>query len=482
MTIQYMLVGVLSLFFAGLAHAGTSPSGTNSYRTAGPATVIPREVASTLDAAGANSKTVLELELEGMIGPASSDYVIRALDEAAERNVALVIMRMDTPGGLDTAMRQIIKKILGSPVPVVGHVAPAGARAASAGTYILYACHIAAMAPATNLGAATPVEISFPTGLDEDRRKPGEKTEKGKPEDTSALRDKAINDAVAYIRGLAKLRDRNADWAEQAVRRSVSLPAEDALRLKVIDLVARDTAELLGKLQGREVQVLGRPVKLDLTAARVERLEPDWRSRFLGVLANPNIAYILMLFGIYGIILELFHPGTLVPGTIGAICLLLALYALQALPVNYAGVGLILLGVGLMIAEAFVPGFGILAMGGAIAFVVGSVILLDTQVPGFGIDPFLIAGFAVGSVALFVGATGLILRARKRPVVSGREEMVGAVGQALEDFESKGMVRVHGEIWFAETKTPVRKGQSVKVRKIHGLTLEIEPCQEHPGP
>ncbi|HWP01360.1 MAG TPA: nodulation protein NfeD [Methylococcus sp.] len=456
MTVRYMLVGVLSLVFAGLAQAEAG--------------------------VGFASKTVLELELEGVIGPATSDYVIRALDEAAERNVALVVLRMDTPGGLDTAMRQIIKKILGSPVPVVGHVAPAGSRAASAGTYILYACHIAAMAPATNLGAATPVEIPFPTGLDEDRRKPGDKTEKGKPETTSALRDKAINDAVAYIRGLAKLRGRNADWAEQAVRQSVSLPAEDALRLKVIDLVARDTTELLEKLQGREVQVLSQPVKLDLTGARVERLEPDWRSRFLGVLANPNIAYILMLFGIYGIILELFHPGTLVPGTIGAICLLLALYALQALPVNYAGVGLILLGVGLMIAEAFVPGFGILAMGGAVAFVVGSVILLDTQVPGFGIDPFLIAGFAVGSAALFVGATGLILRARKRPVVSGREEMVGAVGQALEDFESRGMIRVHGEIWFAETKTPIRKGQSVKVRKIHGLTLEVEPWQENSGP
>jgi membrane-bound serine protease (ClpP class) len=457
MTIRHMLAAVLSLVFAGLTQAENG--------------------------IGFASKTVLELELEGMIGPANSDYVIRALDEAAERNVTVVVLRMDTPGGLDTAMRQVIKKILGSPVPVVGYVAPAGARAASAGTYILYACHIAAMAPATNLGAATPVEIPFPTGLEEDRRKPGDQTEKGgEPKNTSALRNKAINDAVAYIRGLAKLRDRNPDWAEQAVRRSVSLPAEDALRLKVIDLVARDTTELLGKLQGREVQVLGRSVKLDLTAAHVERLEPDWRSRFLGVLANPNIAYILMLFGIYGIILELFHPGTLVPGTIGAICLLLALYALQALPVNYAGVGLILLGIGLMIAEAFAPGFGILAMGGAIAFVVGSVILLDTQVPGFGIDPFLIAGFAVASAALFVGAAGLVLRARKRPVVSGREEMVGAVGQALEDFESKGMIRVHGEIWFAETKTPIRKGQSVKVRKIHGLILEVEPWQEISGP
>lgn len=392
-----------------------------------------------------------------------------------------VVLRMDTPGGLDTAMRQIIKKILGSPIPVVGHVAPAGARAASAGTYILYACHIAAMAPATNLGAATPVEFPFPTGLEEDRRKPGGKTEEEKPDTPSALRDKAINDAVAYIRGLAKLRGRNADWAEQAVRRSASLSVEDALRLKVIDLVARDTTELLGKLQGREVQVLSQLSKLDLAGARVERLEPDWRSRFLGVLVNPNIAYILMLFGIYGIILELFHPGTLVPGTIGAICLLLALYALQALPVNYAGVGLILLGVGLMVAEAFVPGFGILALGGAVAFVVGSVILLDTQVPGFGIDPFLIAGFAVVSAAFFVGATGLILRARKRPVVCGREEMVGAIGQALEDFESRGMVRVHGEIWFAETKTPIRKGQSVKVGKIHGLTLEVEPWQEDSG-
>jgi membrane-bound serine protease (ClpP class) len=423
------------------------------------------------------SAPVVQLDIEGAIGPATRDYLLRSLDEAEGRKARLVILRMDTPGGLDMSMRDIIKKILASTVPVAAFVAPGGARAASAGTYILYASHIAAMAPGTNLGAATPVRIGGP-------EPGGEPDPKGKkpPESDGAMARKMTNDAVAYIRGLAALRGRNADWAEKAVREAASLPAHEALAIRVIDAVAADVPDLLRQLEGRRVRIAGREARLALTGVPLERIEPDWRSRLLSVITDPNVAYLLMLVGIWGLILEFSHPGAVVPGTVGTISLLLALYAFQVLPVNFAGLGLILLGIALMVVEAFTPSFGILGLGGGAAFVIGSLILMDTgAAPELGVNPSLIATLAVASLLFFGLILGFVVKARHRRVVTGREELVGAEGVALEDFAAAGRIRVHGEIWNARSSSPVRRGQPVRIRRMDGLTLDVEPPEPRGG-
>ncbi|MGR8951530.1 MAG: NfeD family protein [Gammaproteobacteria bacterium] len=432
-----------------------------------------RALAAQDDAAG----SVLQLDLEGAVGPAISDYIRRNFDKAVEAGAKMIILRIDTPGGLDSAMREIIKKIIASPLPVVGYVAPSGARAASAGTYILYACHIAAMAPATNLGAATPVQmIDIGSLQDPDRHKGDKDSEKPRSPSGHAMTQKMINDAVAYIRSLAAMRGRNAEWAEKAVREAASLEAEEALRLQVIDLLAADNADLLAKLDGRKINVLGREIALRTHGAVIEKIVPDWRSKLLGAIADPNIAYILLLIGLYGIAVEFTHPGAVAPGTVGAICLLLALYAFQLLPVNYAGVALIVLGLALMVAEAFAPSFGILGIGGISAFVFGSVVLIDAEAPGFGINRGLIGGFAISSAAFFILVLGMLLKSRHRPVVSGKEELLGTVGEALEDFAESGMVRVHSETWRARTDQPLLKHDKVKITGIDGLLLSVTPC------
>lgn len=422
---------------------------------------------------GGSSWPVLQLDIDGAVGPATSDYIDRNLDKALQKGAKMILLRIDTPGGLDTSMREIIKKIVASPIPVVGYVAPDGARAASAGTYILYACHVAAMAPATNLGAATPVQITdIGSFSDQDKKKNNEKPDSPKPSG-HAMKDKIINDAVAYIRGLATMRGRNVEWAEKAVREAASLPANEALTLKVIDLIAGNTAELLDKLDGRKITILGRDLVLQTRGAAIEHISPDWRSELLGAVANPNIAYILLLIGMYGIVMEFAHPGAIVPGTVGAICLLLAMYAFQMLPINYAGIALIVLGIGLMVAEAFAPSFGILGIGGISAFVFGSVILIDGEAPGFGINPGLIGGFALSSAALLILALGILLKARHKPIVSGKEEMLDAIGEAIEDFADTGRVRVHSEIWRARTDSPLQKNDKVRVTNIDGLLLYV---------
>ena len=430
-------------------------------------------------AAPAGAAMVRALTVEGAISPASADYLLRGIDKAIKEQAHLIVIEMDTPGGLDTAMRDIIKAILASPVPVATYVSPRGARAASAGTYILYASHIAAMAPATNLGAATPVEL-VPAGGDQPApNKPGAAPpEAAKPADAppgDAKMRKAVHDAAAYIRGLAELRGRNAEWAERAVREAVSLSASEALELKVIDLVATDLDDLLRQLNGRVIKMNGETVTLDTTNATVERVQPDWRSRLLAVIGDPGIAYILMLLGIYGLIYEFSNPGMLFPGVVGGICLLLALFALQVMPINYVGLALIILGIVMMISEAFIPSFGALGVGGIIAFVIGSVMLIDTDVPGYGIPWSLIVPMAVASGLLSFFVVGMAIKARARPVVTGAEEMLGATGEILDDMEHEGWARIHGEQWQVRSSVPLKRGSRVRVRARHGLVLDVEP-------
>lgn len=433
-------------------------------------------------AAQAQGKAVL-LDIEGGIGPVTADFIERGLASAESGAADLVILRMDTPGGLDTSMRSIIKAILNSPVPVAGYVAPRGARAASAGTYILYASHIAAMAPGTNLGAATPVNLiddggGMPKPPGQPDQGDAQEGEEAPAASGDAKQRKAVNDAVAYIRSLAQLRGRNADWAEQAVREAASLAAEEALEREVIDLMATNITDLLNQLDGYQLEVQGESHTLATQDMQIEVIEPDWRTRLLAVIADPNIAYILILLGFYGLLLEFYNPGFIVPGVVGAISLILALFALQVLPVNYAGLGLIILGIIFMSAEAFVPSFGALGIGGLIAFVIGSIMLIDTDAPGYGISPALIATVSVTSAAFFIFVLGMVVKARDRPVVSGQEQMLGAQGTAQEDFSDRGWVHVHGENWRAHTDRPVRRGQRVRVTGMDELLLEIEPLEE----
>lgn len=502
--------------------------------------------------------TAVLLDVSGPIGPATTDYVGRGLDYAKDSGAELVILRMNTPGGLDNAMRDIIGAIISSPVPVASFVAPSGSRAASAGTYILYASHIAAMAPATTLGAATPVQMGAKSALlgnlssppgpglmlsaaaspqpheflsttttggalpdsgreaedlgelirdiaqrsnegeqpdresgdggaakdqvkqNKARAKQDEEPEadaKERDDSPEAMERKIIEDAASFIRGLAELRGRNADWAEKAVRESVSATASEAAELNIIDFVAEDITELLDKTHGRVVKLPVGEHQIQSEDLQVEVRDPDWRNRLLAVLTNPNVAYILMLIGIYGIIFELMNPGSLVPGVIGGVSLLLAMYAFQALPITYAGLALMGLGIAFMLAEAFMPSFGILGIGGAIAFVLGSIMLMDTDVQGFEISVGVIAGVTVASLIIFIGVATMAARAWRRPRLGGAEQMINAAAYADENFTGSGHVRYAGERWYAQSSQPITTGQRVRIVNKDGLSLQVEPYE-----
>ena len=424
--------------------------------------------------------TALLLTIDDAIGPATSSFFLRTLEKANERKAHLVILQMDTPGGLDSAMREMIRAILASAVPVAVYVSPSGARAASAGTYLLYASHIAAMAPATNLGAATPVQIgapSSPSPQDTKKDQGPEKDDSTKSthEPDTTMERKQINDAVAYIRGLAELRHRNAEWAESAVRSATSLTATAALEQKVIDIVAVDLPDLMRQMDGRVVLTGAGERRLDTADLLIEKTEADWRTRLLAVLTNPNVAYLLMLVGVYGLLLEGYNPGAVLPGVVGAISLLLALYAFQVLSVNYAGLGLMLLGIALIVAETFVPSFGALGLGGIVASIVGSIILMDTGVPGFQIARPLLGGMALAGALIVMLMASYFVRARRSPVVTGASQMLSQPAFAIDDFDRSGQVRIRGEIWNAVSRAPVRSGQRLRVIRVDGLTLEVEP-------
>ncbi|WP_244173300.1 NfeD family protein [Caballeronia temeraria] len=420
---------------------------------------------------------VVVIPLKGAIGPASADFVVRSLARAADEHAQLAVLELDTPGGLDLSMRSIIQAMLASPVPVAAFIAPSGARAASAGTYITYASHIAAMAPGTNLGAASPVQL----GMGGPEREPSGagKAASGTDSQSTETR-KQMQDAAAYIRGLAQLRGRNAQWAERAVREAVALSATEALEQKVIDLTANDIPDLLAKLDGRHVKTASGDHVLATKQAPLVLLQPDWRSRFLATITDPSVALILMMIGMYGLFFEFANPGMVLPGVAGAICLLVGLFALQLLPISFVGLGLIVLGMGFLVAEMFLPTFGSLGIGGIIAFAIGALMLIDTDVPGFGIPIGLVVGLALFTALFVFTVSAVALKARKRPVVSGGEAMLGTIGVMLAHESGSGWARVHGERWRVQAATPralPQEGARVRVISRHGLTLTVEPLE-----
>jgi len=418
-------------------------------------------------------RPVWVVEFDGPLGPAMADLIIRSISDAAEAGAQALIIRMDTPGGLDKSMRDLVQAILAASIPVITYVAPGGARAASAGTYITYASHVAAMAPATNIGSSTPVSIAPTPALPA----AGDDSEEKAPSSPDAMTRKIVNDAVAYLQGLAELRGRNIEWAEQTVRDGANLRSSEALEQNVIDLISDDLPGLLEAIDGWEVALGSGVVTLETAGAGIHRVETDWKHDLLELITDPTIAYGLLIFGVYGLILEFYNPGMIFPAVVGVVCLLLGAYGLQMLPVNYAGLALILVGIGMMVGELFTPTMGALGIAGVVAFVMGSLMLLDTQSPEFSLPIAVIAAFTVSTAGVMLFAVGAAVRARGTSVRTGREGMRGAPVDVLETFPDDGYVRAFGEIWQARAIAPVTIGERAEVVDVDvdGLTLVIAP-------
>ncbi|WP_165474745.1 NfeD family protein [Legionella nagasakiensis] len=407
---------------------------------------------------------VIELSVHGGIGPATADYLIRGIEKGHEAD--LILIKIDTPGGLDKSMRQIVQTILTSQTPVAVYVTPSGARAASAGTYLVYASTIAAMAPGTHLGAASPVSLT------------GGMSNKGENnKETDTMSKKVTNDAVAYIRSLAQLRGRDAGFAEKAVLDAATMTAPEALKAGVINLIAKNRNDLLTKLDGLMVNQAGREIKLNTANADVELVKPDWRMRFLLVITDPTIAYLLLLLGIYGIFFELVNPGFIAPGVVGAISMLIALYALQLLPVNYAGLALILLGLIFIIAEAFAPSFGALGLGGTVAFIIGSILLIDTEHESYQIAWSAIWAMAAANVIVFIILLSMAVRSRRKPIQHGTQTLIGAKGRSLGVIDLEGQAVIRGEIWSVHASDPIHADKPIIVIGADGLNLEVKETQ-----
>ncbi|MXP62466.1 nodulation protein NfeD [Roseomonas sp. M0104] len=411
---------------------------------------LPRSIAAE------PARTALLLSVEGGIGPGVAGYVEAGLARAAGEGTALVVLRLDTPGGLDAAMRRIVQAMLASPVPVAAWVAPRGARAASAGLLILSAAQVAAMAPGTATGAATPVLLGG-----------------GQEGDRDPMRAKRVNDAAAYARGLAEYHGRNPDWLEKAVREAASVPAEEAVRLGVADFVAADLPALLATMEGRRVRMPSGPLVLETSGLAVERLDPGWRDRLLTAISDPNIAYLLLMIGLGGLILEVAAPGFGLGGVVGGIALLLGLFALNLLPVDLTGLALMALGAAMLVAEAFIPAFGLLGFGGLAALVLGAVIAFDFGTPGFALSPVVVVSSAALLALLLAATMWSVLRARRRAVRTGAQGMIGAAGRVLEWSGRSGTVLVHGERWSASAPAALAPGQPVRVMARQGLRLTV---------
>ena len=452
--------------------ASAAGNGARSHWRAAGAWAAALVAVTLLPAAAAAAERAVVLDIDGAIGPAVANYAVREIHAAATSEARLVVLRMNTPGGLDTSMREIIGAILSSPIPVVAYVAPSGARAASAGTYITYACALAAMAPGTNLGAATPVQLGGIPQVPEPKK--GEDKSKqpaSEPADTETR--KIVNDAEAYIRSLAELNGRNPDWAAEAVRSAVSLPASEALREHVVDVIAGDVPDLLRQIDGRTVIVAGKHERLATAGLDVVEVPPDWQTELLAVVTNPNVAFILMLIGVYGLLFEFLNPGAIAPGLVGGISLLLALYALNVLPINYAGAALLLLGIGLMVAEAHIGAFGVIGVGGIAAFMIGAVMMFPAA-PGVRLSLPVVVAATVVTAGLLLLVLSMLLRSRRRPVVTGKEALLGAQGKALTWDGREGRVHVAGEIWRARAQQPLQPDVRVKVVGREGLVLIVE--------
>lgn len=407
------------------------------------------------------AEKAIVLDISGPIGPATQDYVERGIAYAQTEHAEMIILQLNTPGGLDTSMRGINAAIINSPIPIITYVAPAGSRAGSAGAYILYASHLAVMAPGTNVGAATPINITGANKTDVANQ--------------SAEEQKAVKDASAYIRSLAQLRGRNAAWAEQAVTKAESLSANEAKNLNVINEIAENDTQLLQKIDGKSVSVQGNSKILHTKNLSLEKLSPDWRYQFLAFLTNPNIAYILMLIAIYGLFFELSNPGLILPGVVGVISLLLVLYAFQLMPINYVGLTLMLIGIGFMIFEVYVSSFGVIGVGGVVAFIIGSIMLFDMQDANYHLNWSLILAMSVFSIGFFFLILTLVFRSHKKAIITGQEGLIGSTGIVLSIMNEQVIVRVQGEIWEARSLHQLNSGQKIKVTSIHGLVLEVEP-------